>query len=455
MFDIYFISAVVITAVCVCLCCLCCCNRFLSRRRGFDEHDVDEEATLEASVEMAQRTGRGATTDIIKQFPAFRFYHDRVHLTPLAKFKDLSCCICICEYEDEDEVRVLPCKHSFHADCVDQWLQLNSTCPLCKRDVNVMLGEYLSNKGDRDELAVPDELLVDQSKAAAPSVGLPKRMLAAEAGDGGGDGAAYGTRDAKPSAPAQAPPGLSLDAAVVAASRDRPRRPRGGNTPARRMADANGDDFTDDEDEDGMFFVGTERQRQRNRRNSPAEQYSLGQTPTRRGTLSPLEGGSGSGAGAGSGAGGGGGGGAGGGGGRRRRSSASIVSPEQLGRRGGMTSTPPSTPSPRTRRALRGGRSKRGIRPNGTRGRVRRPGSASSSRSLRSAASRPGSSSRSRPGSGNSARSQMSSQRRGMAPARSRNGPDGRPASAVSASGVHVEHGRDGEVFFTRGRPRS
>lgn len=46
-----------------------------------------------------------------------------------------SCSICLCEYEDLDELRHLPCDHYFHQECVDEWLKLKRTCPLCLFDI--------------------------------------------------------------------------------------------------------------------------------------------------------------------------------------------------------------------------------------------------------------------------------------------------------------------------------
>lgn len=43
------------------------------------------------------------------------------------------CTICLSDYHEEDTLRVLPvCGHSFHAMCIDIWLQQHSTCPVCR-----------------------------------------------------------------------------------------------------------------------------------------------------------------------------------------------------------------------------------------------------------------------------------------------------------------------------------
>lgn len=46
---------------------------------------------------------------------------------------DTVCAICLCEYKDAEMLRLLPdCKHYFHVTCIDAWLKLNASCPVCR-----------------------------------------------------------------------------------------------------------------------------------------------------------------------------------------------------------------------------------------------------------------------------------------------------------------------------------
>ncbi|KAL6974349.1 hypothetical protein U1Q18_028532 [Sarracenia purpurea var. burkii] len=49
--------------------------------------------------------------------------------------EDAVCCICLARYSDNDELRELPCSHFFHTECVDKWLKINASCPLCKFEI--------------------------------------------------------------------------------------------------------------------------------------------------------------------------------------------------------------------------------------------------------------------------------------------------------------------------------
>ncbi|CAI0421619.1 unnamed protein product [Linum tenue] len=43
------------------------------------------------------------------------------------------CAICLSDYRPKDTLRCIPeCNHCFHALCVDEWLRMTATCPLCR-----------------------------------------------------------------------------------------------------------------------------------------------------------------------------------------------------------------------------------------------------------------------------------------------------------------------------------
>ena len=45
------------------------------------------------------------------------------------------CQVCQCDYEEKETIKMLPCRHCFHADCVDQWLKSNDSCAYCRKTI--------------------------------------------------------------------------------------------------------------------------------------------------------------------------------------------------------------------------------------------------------------------------------------------------------------------------------
>jgi E3 ubiquitin-protein ligase RNF11 len=49
------------------------------------------------------------------------------------------CVICMIEFIVGDRVRYLPCMHTYHVDCIDDWLMRSFTCPSCMEPVDAAL----------------------------------------------------------------------------------------------------------------------------------------------------------------------------------------------------------------------------------------------------------------------------------------------------------------------------
>ncbi|KAI4302108.1 hypothetical protein MLD38_037894 [Melastoma candidum] len=50
--------------------------------------------------------------------------------------KNDSCVICRLDYDDGEALTILSCKHSYHHECINNWLQINKVCPVCSAEVS-------------------------------------------------------------------------------------------------------------------------------------------------------------------------------------------------------------------------------------------------------------------------------------------------------------------------------
>ncbi|KAA0058185.1 RING-H2 finger protein ATL43 isoform X1 [Cucumis melo var. makuwa] len=80
---------------------------------------------------FSTRKNSGIDQTVIESLPIFRF-------GSLSGQKEgLECAVCLNRFEPTEVLRLLPkCKHAFHVECVDTWLDAHSTCPLCRYRVD-------------------------------------------------------------------------------------------------------------------------------------------------------------------------------------------------------------------------------------------------------------------------------------------------------------------------------
>ncbi|KAL0736821.1 hypothetical protein Bca4012_013031 [Brassica carinata] len=134
--DVFFVvfcvalACVIGIAVCCCLPCIIAVLYAVAEQEGASKEDLDQLTKfkfrkLGESEKQTQGDSGGVMTECGTDSPL-------EHTLPRA---DAECCICLSVYEDETELRELPCGHHFHCSCVDKWLYINATCPLCKYNI--------------------------------------------------------------------------------------------------------------------------------------------------------------------------------------------------------------------------------------------------------------------------------------------------------------------------------
>lgn len=51
---------------------------------------------------------------------------------PETSVEEGECSVCLMDFEAGSKLRVMPCSHYFHEQCIFSWLRLNHVCPLCR-----------------------------------------------------------------------------------------------------------------------------------------------------------------------------------------------------------------------------------------------------------------------------------------------------------------------------------
>lgn len=150
-FDVVFVMICVVVAcligiaVCCCLPCILGILYAMTEREGATEEEIDRLPKFKFSRVDGLEKVNG---EIQESFGGIMIECDTDMPMEHVIFEDdAECCICLSAYDDGTELRELPCRHHFHCACLDKWLYINSTCPLCK--FNIL---KISNERGSDEV---------------------------------------------------------------------------------------------------------------------------------------------------------------------------------------------------------------------------------------------------------------------------------------------------------------
>ncbi|KAL7108262.1 hypothetical protein ACP275_06G102900 [Erythranthe tilingii] len=103
------------------------CSRLPNRRRHHLVMDFSVAVGQHPTTAAATISGLDGAT--IESYPKTILGESR----RLPKPEYNICSICLSEYAPKETLRSIPdCHHCFHAECIDEWLRLNSSCPVCR-----------------------------------------------------------------------------------------------------------------------------------------------------------------------------------------------------------------------------------------------------------------------------------------------------------------------------------
>jgi hypothetical protein len=126
---------------------------------GFIRAQRDERGRLilfaggnEVGAVLQNMANRLLTENQVKELKEEEFERDQPDenetTTDEEEGNECTCAICLDVFEDKELVRVLPCGHRYHDDCLIPWLTTRqSCCPLCKFDVLEHINANSASKG--------------------------------------------------------------------------------------------------------------------------------------------------------------------------------------------------------------------------------------------------------------------------------------------------------------------
>lgn len=107
-------------------------QRLAMMDRDFTDADYEMLLDLDNNSQRLRRFLHGASVETIQRLPTFIFGPEHKGGSEDEDESRRKCIICLEEFEEGMKIRVLPCLHRFMAKCIDPWLAIQASCPICK-----------------------------------------------------------------------------------------------------------------------------------------------------------------------------------------------------------------------------------------------------------------------------------------------------------------------------------
>ncbi|EPZ32439.1 hypothetical protein ROZALSC1DRAFT_30305 [Rozella allomycis CSF55] len=119
----------------------------------FSQNALDQVITRLMEQQGNRNAPPPANIDIISNLPTFKFLKNET------KDDENECSVCKEMFQDGEMIKKIPnCSHIFHADCLDPWLKLHGTCPVCRFEVFKLNNSNESPIREEDNQPEPEQV---------------------------------------------------------------------------------------------------------------------------------------------------------------------------------------------------------------------------------------------------------------------------------------------------------
>ncbi|CAL0327911.1 unnamed protein product [Lupinus luteus] len=131
-----FVFIILIVSIAILITVLFFFTRWVCRYHDHIPITLSTAAAAQSSHAPPPPPPQGLDSDLIKKLPIMLYQVPPEHGGGACE--ESECCICLGEFKDGEKVKVLPkCEHCFHCECVDEWLNHHSSCPLCRSSLKL------------------------------------------------------------------------------------------------------------------------------------------------------------------------------------------------------------------------------------------------------------------------------------------------------------------------------
>ena len=97
------------------------------------------DSMVGVTTDDSPETAPPASQEMIDHLPKFTHKNNKgakIASRDEESTEEATCLICIMEFEEGEELRALPCLHTYHCECIDDWLKQHRSCPICMQRID-------------------------------------------------------------------------------------------------------------------------------------------------------------------------------------------------------------------------------------------------------------------------------------------------------------------------------